>query len=212
MMTQHAFGIHLADQHSPDWVDISQHHEMLWMFLQKENGTSYFDDALIFFPSIKSVSDWSTIEDLLIIMREHGFLEDKELTPFAVDAFGFLFLLGHDGIYHMQTEDARLDKVADNLNDFLLKLLEEGPYYSGEHLFKAWQKDNNILKHGERLVAKRPFMFGGDFEVSNLIARPYPDIFAWYCDLHNQLKDVEDGTSIQFYHPFLNSDEGGSNA
>ncbi len=208
MTKQHALGIHLADQHSPDWVDISNHHEVLWLFLQKENGTSYFDDALIFFPSIKSTTPWLTIEDLLVIMQEHGFLEGQQLIPFATDVFGFLFLLGHDGIYHMQTEDGRLDKIADDLNDFLLKLLEESHYYSGDHLMKAWQQDNGPLKAGYRLTAKRPFMFGGNFEAANLIAHPYKDIFTWYCDLHHQLKDVEDGTNIQFYHPFLDTDKG----
>lgn len=160
-----------------------------------------FWGALIIFPTIKSTSPWHTIEDFAYSMAELEFLQDKELLPFATDLFGFLYFVASDGIYHMETEDAKLEFVSSDINGFLLKLAEDGDYWSGQSLMEDWEKQYGILNAGERLVAKNPFIFGGEFEIANLYPQTFDKILPWYASLHEQLKDVEDGTVIQLSVP-----------
>lgn len=195
------FGIDLSGQASPDWVDISENHEMLWNLLADANGFALFGGALIIFPTIKSTSPWHTIEDFAYSMAELEFLQDKELLPFATDLFGFLYFVASDGIYHMETEDAKLEFVSSDINGFLLKLAEDGDYWSGQSLMEDWEKQYGMLNAGERLVAKNPFIFGGEFEIANLYPQTFDKILPWYASLHEQLKDVEDGTVIQLSIP-----------
>lgn len=194
-------GVDLSHYTSPDWVDISENHEMLWNLLADANGFALFGGALIIFPTQKSISPWHTIEDFAHTMAELDFLQDKPLLPFATDLFGFLYFVAADGIYHMETEDAKLEFVSSDINGFLLKLAEDGDYWSGQSLMETWMQENTPLHEGERLVAKNPFIFGGEFETGNLYPQTFDKILPWYASLNQQLKDVEDGTVIQISIP-----------
>lgn len=194
-------GIDIKEAASPDWVDISDNHEMLWTFLCGHNGLDLFDSALVFLPSLQSTSPWPTIEDVYNHFAELDFLQDQNFVPFAVDIFGFFYLINQDAIYHMETEDGKLQYIAEDINGFLLKLIENGDYYSGQSFLQAWEEENPPLKAGERLVAKKPFIFGGEFELDNLYNQSLEKIIPWYASLHEQLKDVEDGTMIQLKMP-----------
>lgn len=196
-----ALGENIADKASPDWVDISDNHEILWNFLQGHNGMDLFDAALIFLPSIKTVSAWPTIEDMQNELAALDFLQGQNLTPFAMDVFGFLYLINDEGVYHMETEDGQLELIAESFNGFLLKLIEDGDYLSGQSFLQAFEAQNGSLQPGQRLAAKKPFIFGGEFEPSNLYAQDLEKIISWYGSLHEQLKDVEDGTVIQLQMP-----------
>ncbi|MFV0432063.1 MAG: hypothetical protein ACK5MJ_07825 [Alphaproteobacteria bacterium] len=199
--TDEVFGINLSEEASPDWVDLSENHEMVWNLLQDANGFPLFGGALIILPSIKSQTPWATIEDVNHGLAEIDFLQDQGLMAFAMDLFGFLFFVSENGIYHMETEDAKLELVAEDINGFLLELAENGDYWSGQSLMKTWEGENQPLTAGERLAAKKPFIFGGDFEASNLYNQPLEKIIPWYHSLHEQLKDVEDGAVIQLSVP-----------
>ncbi len=196
-----ALGIELTHKASPDWADISDKHEMLWTFLYGHNGIDLFDSALIFLPAIQSCSAWPTIEDIHNQFAELDFIQDQNLTPFALDIFGFFYLINQDGIYHMETEDGHLEFVAEHINGFLLKLVKNGDYYTGHSFLQAWEKQKAPLKAGERLVARKPFIFGGEFEITNFYNQPLEKAILWYASLHQQLKDVEDGTIIQLQIP-----------
>ncbi len=196
-----ALGIDIEGKVSPDWVDISDNHEMLWHFLCGHNGVDLFDSALVFLPSIQSLSAWPTLEDVYHQFRELDFMQEENLLPFAVDLFGFFYMINADGIYHMETEDARLEYVAEDINSFLLKLVENGDYWSGQSFLQSWEKQKKPLLAGERLAAKTPFIFGGEFSVDNFYNQPLDKMILWYASLHEQLKNVEDGAVIQLQIP-----------
>lgn len=194
-------GINIADKASPDWVDISDNHEILWNFLLGHNGMDLFDSALVFLPSMESTSPWPTIEDMQNQLAELDFMQGQNLTPFAMDIFGFLYFINDEGIHHMETEDGQLEFIAENLNGFLLKLIEDGDYLSGQSFLQAFEEKQGVLPAGQRLVAKKPFIFGGEFEADNLYKQDLEKIIPWYASLHEQLKNVEDGTVIQLQMP-----------
>ncbi len=195
-------GADIQEIASPDWVDISDNHEKLWLFLCSHNGFDLFDGALIFLPAFQSLSPWPTIEDVYNQFEQLDFLQGQNFVPFAMDVFGFFYLINQEGIYHMETEDGKLAYIAQDINGFLLKLVEDGDYYAGQSFLKAWQKQHEqSLKAGERLAAKKPFIFGGEFEPDNLYNQNLEKIITWYASLYEQLKDVEDGTMIQLQMP-----------
>lgn len=200
-----SLGIPLENQQSPDWVDFSDQHEKLWELLQKKNGYEFFHSAMIFFPSIRSTTSWPTIEDLLNHMEESDFLSDHHyLVPFACDAFGFLFFVGFDGIYHMESEDGSLEYVAENLEGFFSLLMDEegGDYWSASPIFEQWCEENAPLKAPMRLTAQQPFLLGGEFETENLLKGDLLAVLQWYADLHRLFKDVEDGQEVEIQRTF----------
>jgi hypothetical protein len=62
----------------------------------------------------------------------------------------------------------------------------------------TWQAANGVLTVGERLVPKRPFTLGGEYNLANLVAMEAVKGMRFRGDLAVQIRDLPDGASITF--------------
>lgn len=72
---------------------------------------------------------------------------------------------------------------------------------AGHALAHAWQEQNGPLPASMRLMARKPFVIGGDFSVENLCEVDAVDGMQYRGWLATQLRDVPDGTHVTFHFP-----------
>lgn len=117
---------------------------------------------------------------------------------FAENIFGEQFFLADDWIGHFDPETGESHKVADDLDAWAAEILADSDYLTGHRLAHQWQKANGRLPEGSRLIPKVPFVLQGEFDVSNLIAKPELEAITIRAQLASQLVGLKDGDTITF--------------
>jgi hypothetical protein len=117
---------------------------------------------------------------------------------FAEDAFGFQFTIKNDRIWSFDPETAHAEELAADLEGWASTILDDPAYYTGCVLANEWQQKNGPLSPGKRLAPKMPFVAGGEFSVGNLALVDSVELMRFRGSLANQIKDLPDGTAIQF--------------
>lgn len=90
-------------------------------------------------------------------------------------------------------ETGTFEETGLNLNE-----IKNNPFWSASGLKAEWETINGPLPDGKYLLPITPFILGGKFEASNLMAISENEAFSFYKNLRTQLKDLPDGTIVEW--------------
>lgn len=165
--------------------------------LSVHDGFYSFSGALLFRPMrsrapIHSIEAWSNPS---LWVHEYD-LDLGGVVFFAEDVFGVQFCLWRDRVGAFDPESGEIEEVASDLFDFGNKLASDGSYLSGGPILVEWEKKYGKLLPGERLLARVPFVLGGEFEIDNMARIGDVRGMINRAGIANQIMGVPDGDSI----------------
>ncbi len=166
--------------------------------LRARNGFFAFESALHVFPAgggndSIDLEAWNSSE---LWRQEYGGHADAMLF-FSEDVFGFQFVIKDGRILRFEPETAQLEAMAEDLDTWARTILEDYWAETGYQIAHEWQRANGPLPPGQRLVAKIPFILGGDWSVDNVRAMDAVEAMRFRGALASQLHDLPDGTRVQ---------------
>ena len=139
--------------------------------------------------------DWS---DLLSYW---AWLLPHEVTVWIMNRFGDLFLVVKDGTVHMlDVGGGSLQKVAESRDDFAVQI-DHGDNANDWLMIPLVDK---LVAAGVRLEPGQCYSYrelpilGGDYTVDNTQVLPIPRHYKALGPIHEKLKDIPDGTHVQF--------------
>ncbi len=168
--------------------------------LGKRNGFYAFASAL----HVRAVGDTPNRGDGLVAWNaptrwidSYNDLALAERTFFAEDVFGDQFSLRDGRVERMNAETGQFSEVADSLEAWASLMLEEFEAETGYELARDWQKEHGPLPEGFRLVPRKPFLIGGEYEVGNLIAKDEVGAMRMRGKFASHVRNLPDGTRIR---------------
>src|SRR5436190_13694815 len=139
--------------------------------LRQKNGFFCFESALRFFPSVTVESSWGLTEWNLhdLWKADYRGLADNVFC-FAEESFGRQFVIfdGKIGVFEVETGDLKV--VALSLQEWASKILLDYNQMTGYGLAREWQRNYGRLHPRHRLMAKKPFVLGGEYSLANLVS------------------------------------------
>ncbi|MEL6809886.1 MAG: SMI1/KNR4 family protein [Bacteroidota bacterium] len=166
-------------------------------YVKLSNGGFYYNNSLHFFgSSLKNKShDIGFMNDLL--KMSYGEIVNG-LFFFGEDVFGNMFAFKNDEVYSFNIESAKMELIAQNFKDFLVKLEEDLDYLTGISFVKELTRDQVYqLAYGHRITPKYPFVLGGDYSIENMILKDYEENIEFNSSIAKQIYDLPDGTKIE---------------
>ena len=166
--------------------------------LRRKDGFFCFESALRVFPSVTTESSWSIGEwnshDLW--KADYRGLADVVLC-FAEELFGRQFVIagGEVGIFEVETGEVEI--VACSLEEWASKILLDYNQMTGYGIAHKWQHKYGPLHARHRLMAKTPFVLGGDYSVSNLASTESHQMMKELGNLAYQIHDLPEGTRVE---------------
>jgi len=137
--------------------------------------------------------DWTTV------LRQWSWLVPRTFTVWIMNRFGDLFIVLDDGAVHMlDVGGGTLVKVAESRDDFANKL-DDGDnanQWLMIPLIDQLVSSGVTPREGECYSYKQPPVLGGDYTVENTCVLPIPEHYGAYSSIHNQIKDLPDGTQV----------------
>lgn len=171
--------------------------EQLQVLLDRRNGFYAFESALHVFPScarqgVIGLAAWNSN----LWRQYYGDLADGCLF-FAEDVFGFQFVIKDDLVWSFDAETGNLTEIGESLEAWAATILNDYEFQTGYPFAHEWQTNNGPLLPTERLFPKYPFVLGGKYEISNLVASNavYGMQFRGY--VAQQLKGLPGGTKVE---------------
>jgi hypothetical protein len=167
--------------------------------LARKNGFFCFEAALRFFPSITVESSWGISEwnsPTLWKVDYRGIADD--MFCFAEEIFGRQFVVHEENIAVFEPETGDLEIIASSLEEWASKMLLDYNQMTGHPLAHEWQSIHGPLHVRHRLMAKRPFVLGGEYSVENLVSLDSVRIMKSLGNLAFQLHHLSDGTKVEF--------------
>lgn len=152
-------------------------------------GAISLDDYIIDHRGI----DWSTA------LRDWSWLLPAAVTVWIMNCFGDLFMVLDDGTVHMlDVGGGTLTKVAESRDNFANKLDvgDNANQWLMIPLIDRLVAAGLTLREGECYSYKQPPVLGGDYTVENTCMLPIFEHYAVYGSIHNQIKDLPDGTQV----------------
>jgi hypothetical protein len=126
----------------------------------------------------------------------YGGLADG-LLCFGQDLFGVQFAI-EDGqrVSTFDPETGERQTIGERLEDWADWLLAK-PDERGVHSFAtSWQHEHGALDHGERLLPKRPFIFGVEYTADNLVVSDAVTAMRVRGPIARQVYDLPDGAAV----------------
>jgi len=159
-------------------------------FLLKKNGFYTFESAFHFFSSkeIKSVNNFLLKETIY---------KTKGKLYFSEDLFGNLFYLEDNNILFLNLETNKSEFIAHSLSQWAIELLKDYNYLSGYSLAHDWQVTHRKIFVNERLKPKKNFIFGGEYNISNLMTIDRFENLKFNSELIQQIENAQDGDKIK---------------
>ena len=124
-----------------------------------------------------------------------------KFTVWMMNRFGDLFIKMDDGrILCLRLEDGSLECLAQTKDEFCTKLDDEeiANDWLLIPLVDSLVAAGKILKEGECYAFVQLPLLGGEYDVGNIVVRTVEFQYAALGPIHEQLKDVPDGTSVSF--------------
>jgi hypothetical protein len=128
-----------------------------------------------------------------------SWLVPSEFTLWLVNRFADLFLVLPDGTVHMLDVGAgTLSKIAESRDDFCTKIDEDdnANQWLMIPLVDRMVAAGVVLQPGQCYGFKTPPVLGGDYTVENAGPLPVSDYLGGYGSIHEQLRDVPDGSQV----------------
>ncbi len=167
--------------------------------LAKKNGFFCFESALQFFPSVtveasRGLAEWNSSD---LWKADYRGLADN-IFCFAEDVFGQQFVVheGKIGTFEVETGDFTI--VALSLEEWASMMLLDYNQMTGFSLAHEWQVRHGPLHPRHRLLAKTPFVLGGEFSLANLAALDSLQLMKTLGNLAHQIHALPDGSRIEF--------------
>jgi hypothetical protein len=167
--------------------------------LAQKNGFFCFEAALRFFPSTTVGPSWGTSEwnSPNLWKDDYRGVADN-IFCFAEEIFGRQFVIHDEKIAVFESETGDLEIIASSLEEWASKILLDYNQMTGHPLAHAWQSLHGALHPRHRLIAKRPFILGGEYSIENLASIDSVRMMKSLGNLAFQLHDLPDGTKVQF--------------
>lgn len=167
--------------------------------LRERNGFFALEGAFHFFPFASvpisyGLPEWN---DENLWRSEYGDLSSGCFF-FAEDIFGGQFCVFSNAIFTFDPETGRRSFIANSLEGWAEALLADYDVLTGHRLAHEWQLKYRKLSSRERLVPKVPFVVGGKFDISNLVAIDAVKGMRARGNLARQIRDLPDGAQIRF--------------
>lgn len=184
---------------APELIELAGNHgNQLVELLNHKNGFYAFENALHVFPSGCSdlyvdLETWNNPNS----WRKYYWELVKDSLFFAEDVFGVQFCICDGKIQKFDPEAGEFEDMAENLEEWATKILEDPEYEIGYKLVQAWQQQNGSLLSGSRLLPKTPFIFGGEYKINNLYMLDSLKAMEFRADIWRQIRDLPDGTEIK---------------
>lgn len=133
------------------------------------------------------------------VLKEWSWLLPRKFNVWLMNRYGDLFIELDDGPIHMlDISGGTFEKVAASREDFAT-LIDEGDnanQWLMIPLIDRLVEAGRLLKDGQCYSYIRPPLVGGDYTVENTSIVPIAEHFGVYASIHQQLKDVPDGTEV----------------
>jgi hypothetical protein len=147
------------------------HGKELFQLLSVCNGAFLYDYALRILPSHDcelsyGLSSWNSKE----LWKFTYARIPPDLFCFADDVFGNQFALLGDAIVVFQCETGDIEFLASTFEEFAGRVILDSDYLTGRSILNSWRKANGRLLPRDKLVARRPFVLGGEYTAQNLAA------------------------------------------
>ena len=165
--------------------------------LAQRNGFMAFESALQVLPAdsrdgVIGLNDWNAQE---LWRGAYGELSDG-LFFFAQDVFGGQFCIENDAIVSFDPETGAREFLAQGLDGWIEKILTDYRFPLGYPLARQWQAKHGALPKSKRLVPVKPFVLGGDFAVSNLVAKEAVPAMRDRAAIAIRIKTLPDGAQL----------------
>lgn len=178
---------------------LGSHQPAIVELLSSRNGFFAFEGALRVFPSRSVPISYGLDEWNSATLWRDGYADlARGCFFFAEDAFGGQFCIAGNRICSFDPETGRLREVATTIDEWASVILADYEVLTGHPLIHEWQVLNGRLPGRQRLMPRIPFVAGGEFAVSNLIAVDAGEAMRIRGAIALQIRDLPDGTQIRF--------------
>jgi hypothetical protein len=106
----------------------------------------------------------------------------------------FVIFDGKIGIFEVETGDVKI--IALSLEEWASKILLDYNQMTGFGLAHEWQRKYGPFHARHRLMAKKPFVLGGEYSIANLVSRDTLLIMKALGNLAHQIHALPDGARI----------------
>jgi hypothetical protein len=167
--------------------------------LALKNGFYAFESALCVFPAAPSdkaydIAAWNAVS----LWKQDYELFPENCLCFAESVFGEQFCLLDGEVFRFDPETGDFESLCRSVEDWAEAILNDFSYLTGYPLARDWQARNGALAPKHRLIARIPFVCGGEFAAENLAAIEAARGMRSHANLARQIRDVPDGGKIQF--------------
>jgi hypothetical protein len=162
------------------------------------NGGAYWDGALVIRRSVEvagaplDVLAWNA-EGLW--RRRYPNL-DANFLFFAEDVFSIQYGIKERTIVELDPETGDLRDVAGSLEAWCSHIASDPDLRTGAPQLRSWQAHNRRLEAGERLLPKRPFILGGDYDWEHLVASPDVNVMLIGAAIADATRGIPDGKKV----------------
>ena len=167
--------------------------------LARKNCFFCFEAALRFFPSITVDSSWSILD-----WNSHNLWKGDyrggadNIFCFAEEIFGRQFVVHEEKIAIFESETGDMEVIASSLEEWASKVLLDYREMTGHPIAHEWQSLYGALHPRHRLIAKRPFVLGGQYSVENLVSLDSVRVMKSLGNLAHQIQELPDGAQVEF--------------
>jgi hypothetical protein len=173
----------------------------LLLLLARKNGFYAFESALHVFPAApagapgRSLAEWNAPG---LWKAAYGDLAPTGVC-FAEDVFGGQFVLGPDGtVDRFDPEAAATTTIAGSVTEWVALVLADYDYETGFPVAHDWQIGHGALRPGHRLLARVPFILGGEYAAVNMVGADAAVAMTYRAGLAHQTATVPDGGQINW--------------
>lgn len=133
------------------------------------------------------------------LISDWTWLIGTDKKPILITAIGDMFLMDtSEGIYWLDVGRGKLECVASNITDFKNKLkdIEQVNEWFMIDLTTKLKCSSKKLNDGQLYSYKKLPILGGDYSINNFEPTDIEVHFSFAGQIHNQIKDLPDGTRI----------------
>lgn len=178
-------------------TDASQGMRDVFGVLNVKNGFYAFENALLFRPlstsgNVQGIIEWNKADGWRVA---YGDLV-AGIVFFAEDIFAVQFGVHADGVVSFNPETGAVYDIAATVEEWAAEILEDYEELTGWPVAHEWQGTNGGLVPGQRLLPRVPFVLGGEYESTNLVAIGEIDAMRKLGGLFQAISGLADGEKV----------------
>lgn len=173
----------------------------LLRLLERRNGFYAFESALQVYAAGGGVPELNAWNSTGAWRRSYG-ARTRDAVFFGQDAFGGQFGIVADMICLFDPETGEFSAIAKSFDEWAQRILDDYQYLTGQPLAHEWQALHGPLEQGHRLLARKPFVAGGAFDVANLQSEDISTALERLGTFAQQVSTLPDGTPIVMHRLF----------